>query len=89
MAGFVQAIGFDLDGTLTDGPVLFNEAMTAIEVTRERGIAAVLVTGRILDELRQEFADLPERFDPVVARTAPFCCTPTSSTTWPHPSTRS
>lgn len=67
MAGFVQAIGFDLDGTLTDGSVLSAEAMTATAAARERGIAVVLVTGRILCELREEFPDLPERFDAVVA----------------------
>ena len=67
MAGFVQAIGLDLDGTLAEGSLLSTEAMAATAAVRERGIAAVLVTGRILCELQQEFPDLESRFDAVVA----------------------
>jgi len=67
VAGFVQAIGLDLDGTLTDDSGLSAEAMSAIASARERGIAVVMVTGRILCELQHEFPGLHERFDAVVA----------------------
>ena len=41
--------------------------MAAIDALRDDGLAAILVTGRILDELDLEFPQLTKRFDAVVA----------------------
>jgi hydroxymethylpyrimidine pyrophosphatase-like HAD family hydrolase len=67
MAGFVQAVGLDLDGTLTSGGSISDEAMGAVAALRKQGTAVLLVTGRILSELRHDFPDLAHSFDAVVA----------------------
>lgn len=66
MSGFVQAVAFDLDGTLADGG-LSSEALNAIRDGRDGGLAMVLVTGRIQGELEAEFGKLAGEFDAVVA----------------------
>jgi hypothetical protein len=48
-----SVLALDYDGTIADGGTLCPEARAAIEDVRRRGIAVVLVTGRILDELEK------------------------------------
>jgi hydroxymethylpyrimidine pyrophosphatase-like HAD family hydrolase len=67
MGGFVRAIAVDLDGTLTEHEVLSATAMSALAEVSGDGVAAVLVTGRILSELEHAFPGLAGRFDAVVA----------------------
>ena len=67
MAGFVHAVALDLDGTITDGDVPSVAALHEIDRLRQEGLAAVLVTGRIVTELDTAFPDLREHFDAVVA----------------------
>ena len=65
-AGF-QAIAVDYDGTLTDADRPEPELLAAIREQRERGVVVVLVTGRILSELRAVFPEVDEEFDAIVA----------------------
>jgi hydroxymethylpyrimidine pyrophosphatase-like HAD family hydrolase len=63
----VQAIALDYDGTLTDTDRPATEALEAVRETRRRGQAVVLVTGRILSELRTVFPAVEGEFDAIVA----------------------
>ena len=65
-AGF-QAIAVDYDGTLTDADRPEPELLAAIREQRERGVVVVLVTGRILSELRAVFPEVEQQFDAIVA----------------------
>jgi hydroxymethylpyrimidine pyrophosphatase-like HAD family hydrolase len=67
MAGFIQALAFDLDGTLTNDDGLSDEALAAIFAVRADGVAAILVTGRIFADLSTDFPGLSESFDAIVA----------------------
>jgi phosphoglycolate phosphatase (TIGR01487 family) len=67
MAGFVQAVAVDLDGTLTEDETLSRPALSAVDAVRESGVAVVLVTGRTPSELEQTYPGVLERFDAVVA----------------------
>lgn len=69
-AGFVgniRAVAFDYDGTLAATPRPRSEVLAAIRVARTSGLAVLLVTGRILGELRLDFPDLDDHFDVIVA----------------------
>lgn len=67
MGSVGQAIAIDYDGTLTDADRPTNAALGAIREVRSRGRAVVLVTGRILSELRTVFPEVDEQFDAIVA----------------------
>jgi hydroxymethylpyrimidine pyrophosphatase-like HAD family hydrolase len=66
-AGHFRAVALDLDGTLTlhgpPGP----DVLAEVDCARMRGLAVVLVTGRILSELRAFAPGLETHFDRVVA----------------------
>ena len=66
MAGFVQAVALDLDGTLTRHGVLSGEVLTAIDECRDTGVSLVVITGRIRGELEKEFPELVEHVDALV-----------------------
>ena len=61
-----RVLALDYDGTIAEGGKLHSEAQAAIDEVRGRGVAVVLVTGRILDDLRTVAPDLG-RFSAVVA----------------------
>jgi phosphoglycolate phosphatase-like HAD superfamily hydrolase len=67
MAGFLRAVALDLDATLTEHDELSEPALAAVDDVRADELAAVLVTGRILEELEQEHPGLARHFDAVVA----------------------
>ncbi len=67
MGSMVQAIAIDYDGTLTDTDVLDPEVLAAIRQVRAQGLAVILVTGRILSELRADFPGVEGEFDAIVA----------------------
>lgn len=67
MAAGFQAIAVDYDGTLTRADRPAPDVLAAIREQRERGRAVVLVTGRILSELRRVFPEVEEEFDAIVA----------------------
>jgi len=54
----LSVIALDYDGTLTRGDVLEPTVRDAIAAARTSGIVVLLVTGRILDELRRVAGDL-------------------------------
>ncbi|HET9740769.1 MAG TPA: HAD hydrolase family protein, partial [Solirubrobacteraceae bacterium] len=60
-------MALDLDGTLTDHDELSLPALAAVDDLREDGLAALLSTGRILNELEHAYPGLVGRFDAVVA----------------------
>lgn len=66
MAGFVQAVAIDLDGTLAHHDRLDGEALIALDDCRGSGAATVLVTGRIEAEMAADFPGLLEHFDAAV-----------------------
>src|SRR5690348_6001063 len=59
-------LALDYDGTIARNGVLDPDVKAAILQARARGIAVVVVTGRILSELRQVAGDI-EFVDAVVA----------------------
>jgi phosphoglycolate phosphatase (TIGR01487 family) len=66
MSGFLRAVALDLDGTLTGDGRVSEPALRAVADWREQGMAALLVTGRILEELEREYPGLSHGFDAVV-----------------------
>ena len=54
----LSAIALDYDGTIARGDVLEPAMREAIALARTQGIVVLLVTGRILDELRRVAGDL-------------------------------
>ncbi len=54
----LSAIALDYDGTIARNDVLDPAVREAIAVAREEGITVLVVTGRILDELRRVAGDL-------------------------------
>ncbi len=67
MPSAIQAIALDYDGTLTETDSLTAETLEAVRETRRRGQAVLLVTGRILSELRAVFPAVEKEFDAIVA----------------------
>ncbi len=67
MSRSVQAVAVDYDGTLTDTDVPDAAVLEAIRSVRAEGRAVVLVTGRILSELRAVFPGVDGEFDAIVA----------------------
>ena len=59
-------LALDYDGTISNGAGVHPEVRAAIGEARARGIAVLLVTGRVVPELRREIGDL-RLFDAVVA----------------------
>jgi hypothetical protein len=54
----LSVIALDYDGTVARGDVLDPSVREAIAIARTRGMVVLLVTGRILDELRRVAGDL-------------------------------
>ncbi len=62
-----QAVAIDFDGTLTAGGPPRPDVMAAMAEGRRRGLRLILVTGRVLSELRPELPRYADLFDAVVA----------------------
>lgn len=67
MNHYIRAIAIDFDGTLTDVGAPAEAVLSAIEEVRKQGLLVILVTGRILDELRGAFPYVDRFFDVIVA----------------------
>jgi hydroxymethylpyrimidine pyrophosphatase-like HAD family hydrolase len=67
MSGGFQVVAVDYDGTLTEGARPDDDVLEAIAAVRAEGRRVVLVTGRILAELRHVFPDVESWFDVIVA----------------------
>ncbi len=65
-AGYFRAVALDYDGTLADGQVA-PATLAALSEARVRGVRVILVTGRIMSELRAVFPEVDEHIDAVVA----------------------
>ena len=63
----VHVLACDYDGTIAPGGVVSPDTRAALARVRESGRRLVLVTGRMLDELRAVCPDLDAMFDAVVA----------------------
>ncbi|MGA2929265.1 MAG: HAD hydrolase family protein [Solirubrobacteraceae bacterium] len=72
---YFRAVAVDYDGTLADG-VVAPDTLAALAETRARGIRVIVVTGRIMTELRAVFEDLEDRVDAVVAEQGAVLVTP-------------
>lgn len=68
MARYFRAVALDFDGTLsTRGQRPRREVLESIRRTRMADYHLILVTGRILSHLREDFPDFDQHFDAVVA----------------------
>ena len=67
MVSVWQAVAIDYDGTLTQGRRPEPDVLAAVREARAEGHAMVLVTGRILSELRADFPEVDDEFDAIVA----------------------
>jgi hypothetical protein len=65
--GYFRAIAVDYDGTLSETEQPSEDVLTAVAEVRASGRKVVLVTGRILAELRELFPAVDEWFDAIVA----------------------
>ena len=61
-----RALAIDYDGTLTSGGPPPAALVDALRTARDEGFAVLLVTGRILDELRASFPGVESHFDLIV-----------------------
>lgn len=62
---YFRAVAVDFDGTLAEGHVAPDapDALAALGEARARGVRVILVTGRIMNELRTVFPDVDDRVD--------------------------
>jgi len=65
--GHYRALAIDYDGTLTEGERPEPRVLEALRATRGDGRKVVLVTGRILERLREVFPGVDDHFDAIVA----------------------
>jgi len=63
---YFRAVAIDYDGCLAEGTVA-PDTLAALAEARSRGVRAILVTGRIMSELRAVFPEVDEHMDAVVA----------------------
>jgi hydroxymethylpyrimidine pyrophosphatase-like HAD family hydrolase len=63
---YFRAVAVDYDGTLAEGPVA-RDTLAALGEARARGIRVIVITGRIMSEVRAVFAGLEDCVDAVVA----------------------
>jgi hydroxymethylpyrimidine pyrophosphatase-like HAD family hydrolase len=61
-----RVLALDYDGTIAQGGKLHPEVRAAIDDARAKGVAVILVTGRIMEDLRREAGNL-QFLDAVVA----------------------
>lgn len=77
MPYYFRAIAVDYDGTLTQSDRPSPPVLDALRGTREEGRKLVLLTGRILAELRVDFPEVDGEFDAIVAENGAVLRTPT------------
>ncbi|MGO9900626.1 MAG: HAD hydrolase family protein [Solirubrobacteraceae bacterium] len=72
---YFRAVALDYDGTLAEGEVA-PDTLAALAEARAQGIRVILVTGRIISELRGVFDGFEDRLDAVVAENGAVLLTP-------------
>jgi hypothetical protein len=65
-AAYFRVVAVDFDGTLAEGTAVA-ETLEALTDARARQIRIILVTGRIMAELRRDFPQVDDYVDAVVA----------------------
>ncbi len=73
---YFRSLACDLDGTLAMHDQLHPDVLAALDALRQDGIATLLVTGRIREELDRDFPGLDEHFDAVVTENGAVAATP-------------
>ena len=76
----LAVLALDYDGTIAQNDVLDPSVREAIAAARRQGVVVLLVTGRILDELRRVAGDL-HFVDGVIAENGAVIHFPSSSRT--------
>jgi hydroxymethylpyrimidine pyrophosphatase-like HAD family hydrolase len=71
-----RVLAVDYDGTLTRGAVPRAEVLAEISNLRAASIKVILVTGRILAELRNSFAEVDQYFDAIVGENGAVISSP-------------
>ena len=84
---YFRAVAVDFDGTLAEGAVA-PDTLAALAEARARGIQVILVTGRIMSELRAVFPDVEELVDAVVAENGAVLASPAGARRSPLRSAR-
>lgn len=64
--GYFRAVALDVDGTIAEHDEIFPGVLEALRRARSAGIATLLVTGRILEDLRATFPGLEGEVSAVV-----------------------
>jgi hypothetical protein len=72
---YFRAVAVDYDGTLAEGQIV-PDTLAALAAARARGIRVILVTGRIMNELRTVFPEVEDHVDAVVAENGAVLVTP-------------
>jgi len=72
---YFRAVAVDFDGTLAEGEVA-PDTLAALGEARARGVRVILVTGRIMSELRAVFPELDDWVDAVVAENGAVLVSP-------------
>ena len=67
MPGFFHAVAIDYDGTLAESDRPHPQALAALREMRASGRKVVIVTGRILSDLRAAFPDVDDYADVIIA----------------------
>ena len=73
---YFRAIAVDYDGTLTERQRPSDSVLAAVRATREHGMKVVLMTGRILEELRSDFPTVEQEFDAIIGENGAVLWTP-------------
>ena len=76
MSCYFRAVAADYDGTLTVGARPMESVLAAVRAQRNRGVRVVLLTGRILPELRADFPTVELEFDAIVGENGAVLWTP-------------
>ncbi|HUK72384.1 MAG TPA: HAD hydrolase family protein, partial [Streptosporangiaceae bacterium] len=72
---YFRAVASDFDGTMAEGQIA-PDTLAALAEARARGIRVILVTGRIMSELRAAFPEIEDHVDAVVAENGAVVVTP-------------
>ncbi len=72
---YFRAVAADFDGTMAERQVA-PDTLAALAEARARGIRMILVTGRIMSELRAMFPEVEDHVDAVVAENGAVVVTP-------------
>jgi HAD superfamily hydrolase (TIGR01484 family) len=75
-----KVVAFDYDGTLADEGMVTDEVIECLEKLRASGRKLLLVSGRLLDDLRRVFPQQNQLFDAVVAENGAIAYYPPTDT---------